>query len=250
MRTSSVHVGGTALLVALVLTACGGSGTDPGTAPPERSPAQSRPAGDSLTTGFEDGSLGPVQEAAAATVTSGAAHTGSFGLDVDARGTDAYARWTPDVPTADRTWWTYRSWIRIVSWTPGESVDLFTVRNLEELHNFDLFVDTPDRAFRWDLYQGDTASASGAVQLGQWHLVEAKGSFGTDVYTADVRVDGTPQPSIASRGQEPSAVQDLVLGPGGTTKTNRIQFDDVSFRVGGRPLDYPDALVGSTPSRQ
>ena len=126
--------------------------------------------------------------------------------------------------------------MRVLAWTPGESVDLFTVRNLQATNNFDFFVDTPVRTFRWDLFRGNTAITPDPISLGQWHLVEAKGSFATSTYVADVRIDGVPQPSITSTGQVPSAVKELILGSVGTTKTNRVQFDDVRIGVASAPL--------------
>jgi hypothetical protein len=223
-----------ALVLATVLSSCGGSAPAPGRdARAGRSSAV--PSADSVRTGFEDGGLAAFPDATSARVGHGAAHTGSFGLDVDARGASAYVRW---VPRPGRPWWSFRAWVRIVSWTRAESVDVFTVRNGNVVNNFDLFVDTPRRSFRWDLYRGDTAHARRTVRIGRWYLVEATGSFATDTYRADVRIDGVDQPGISSHGQRPSTVQDLVLGPGGTTKTNRIQFDDVEFQVSSHPLGY------------
>ncbi len=128
--------------------------------------------------------------------------------------------------------------MRVVAWTPGESVDLFTVRNREITSNFDLFVGAGDRAFQWDLFRENSDRAPGAVEPGRWYLVEARGSFATTTSTADVHIDGVPEPSIASPGQTPSAVRELVLGSIGTKKTNRVQFDGVRVAVGDAPLPF------------
>jgi hypothetical protein len=211
-----------------LVAACGddgGASPSPSTAP--------RPA--TLTTDFETGTTEGWTETAAATVTPDAAHAGGFGLDVTAADSDAYARWVaPD----DLPYWSFRAWVRIAAWTPDQSVDLFTVRNREVINNFDLFVGTGDRAFQWDLFRENSARAPGRVELGRWYLVEARGSFARTTSTADVRIDGVPQPSIASPGQPRSAVRELLVGSIGTKKTNRVQFDDVAIRVGDVPVPF------------
>ncbi len=224
-----------ALALVLIAPACGsGSGSaaaDAGTTTPSTAGDISHP--DAFATGFEDGAFGRFREHERARITRAAAKRGTLGLDIHAPGADAYASWDAG---PNRGFWSFRAWMRVVSWTPGQSVDLFTVRNLPARNNFDFFVDTPRRTFRWDLFRGDTANARAPIALGKWHLVEAKGSFATTTYVAYVRVDGVPQPSITSTGQVPSAVRDLVLGPGGTTKSNEVQFDDVRMAVASRPL--------------
>jgi hypothetical protein len=213
-----------------LLAGCGSDGgADASTAP--SSPVRPR----SLTTGFETGAAEGWTETAGATVTADAAHTGGFGLDVTANRSDAYARW---VAPEDLPYWSLRAWVRVVASAPGESVDLFTVRNREITNNFDLFVGAGDRAFQWDLYRENAARAAGMVEPDRWYLVEARGSFAGTTSTADVRIDGVPQPSIASPGQPRSAVRELVLGSIGTKKTNRVQFDDVAVQVGDEPLAF------------
>jgi hypothetical protein len=213
-----------------VLAACGDGGADASPSP--------RPGPRSLTTGFESGGLHGWTEAEGATVTSAAAHAGGAGLELRSVGGDAYVRWAApgDLPN-----WTLRARVRVLASTPGESVDLVTVRNREITNNFDLFVGAGDRAFQWDLFREDSARAAGTVEPGRWYLVEARGSFAGPTSTAEVRIDGVPQPSIASPGQPRSAVRDLVLGSIGTQKTNRVQFDDVDLAVGSRPVPFLDA---------
>jgi hypothetical protein len=214
------------LLVGAALGACGGSSS----AAPDH---KARPAGGSISTGFEDGTTGPFREHESVSVTRSAAKNGDFGLDIHARGADAFANWPA---RGFGSFWSFRAWVRIVSWSPDESVDVFTIRNLQAKNNFDLFVDAPQRTFRWDLFRGNTARDQDPVDLGRWYLVEAHGSFATSAYTAEVQVDGVPQPGIISPDQVPSAVRDVVLGPGGTTKTNEFQLDDVRVVVARHPL--------------
>jgi hypothetical protein len=235
MATTRERLERSAVFIALcvaslaVLGGCGGDGSAAG--PSRTSP----PAPRHVDTGFESGATDGWTDTARATVTPEAAHTGRFGLDLAATGSEAYVRWVAPV---DLPHWSLRSWVRVVAWTPGESVDLVTVRNREITNNFDLFVGAGDRAFQWDLFRESSARAAGTVEPGRWYLVEARGSFAGTTSTAEVRIDGVPQPSIASPGQPPSAVRELVLGSIGTEKTNRVQFDDVRFEVGGAPLPF------------
>jgi hypothetical protein len=224
-----------ALCVAIVplLAGCG----DDGGASTSR---DDRSAPRRLTADFESGSPDGWTETSGATVTADAAHDGGFGLDVTATDSDAYARW---VAPGDLPNWAFRAWVRVVASTPGESVDLFTVRNREITNNFDLFVGAGDRAFQWDLFRENSGRAPGTVEPNRWYLVEARGSFAGPTSSAEVRIDGVPQPSIASPGQPRSAVRELVLGSIGTTKTNRVQFDDVHVEVGSSPIPFLDPPV-------
>jgi hypothetical protein len=232
-----------ALAVAIVPLACGSSGADTHAAGPPTTPRQSVRHPLSITTGFEGGTSGPINDQEHAQVTRSAAKNGSFGLDVHSSGAGAYAIWTPGPPNPNRSWWSFRAWVRITSWTTLEAVDIVTVRNLQEKNNFDLFVDAPQRSFRWDLYRGNTARDEAPVSLDHWYLVEATGTFAAGTYHADVTIDGVVQPAITSTDQVPSAVKDVTFGPGGTPKTNEVQYDDVRIVVADHPLDRPDATA-------
>jgi hypothetical protein len=210
-----------------LLAACGDGGAD-------ASPS-TRPAARGLEADFESGAPDGWTEISGATVTADAAHEGRAGLEISARGSEAYARWAAP---GDLPYWAFRAWVRVAAWTPGESVDLFTVRNREITNNFDLFVGAGDRAFQWDLFRENAGRAPGPVELGRWYLVEARGSFAGTTSTAEVRIDGVPQPPIASPDQPRSAVRDLVLGSIGTTKTNRVQVDDVQVEVDDAPVPF------------
>jgi hypothetical protein len=228
-RLRCVSVVALCVTIGALLAGCGDGGADATTSP------STRPAPRILTADFESGRPDGWTETSGATVTADAAHAGAFGLEVSARRSDAYARWAApgNLPN-----WAFRAWVRVAAWTPGESVDLFTVRNREIVNNFDLFVGAGDRAFQWDLFRGNAARAAGTVEPGRWYLVEARGSFAGPTSTAEVRIDGVPQPSIASPGQPRSAVRELVLGSIGTEKTNRVQFDDVQVEVGEAPIPF------------
>ncbi len=233
LRAGWVVLVGAAL--ATVPFGCGGSGGGAAT----DSASSNAPPATELVTGFETGTTRGLTDSAHATVTSTAAKNGRFGFEVDAAASDAYGRW--DAGGTGRAFWSFRAWVRILAWTPNESVDLFTVQNREVTNNFDLFVGATDRAFQWDLYRENSARAPGAVELGRWYLVESQGSFASTNSTADVQIDGTPLPSITSPGQPPSAVKAFVLGSIGTKKTNRVQYDDVRIEVSDQPIGRFDS---------
>jgi hypothetical protein len=241
-RLAGLWPGAVAAAVGLALSACGGSSAPAadgaGTSSTRSTTATTAPHFRSLDTqGFESGTPSGLTDHERGEVTRAAAKNGSFGFDTDAQQSNAYGRWDAAPDGTRRPWWSFRAWVRIVSWTPGESVDLFTVENLDAESNFDLFISAPSRAFQWDLYRENTAR-SGDVELGRWYLVEARGSFAAETSTAEVRIDGVAQPSIASPGQPPSAVKDFVLGSVGTAKTKHVQFDDVRIEVADSPVAF------------
>ena len=202
-----------------------------------------------VSTSFDTAAALGRAEFKGASVTTAAAHGGSGGLEVRSTGGDAYVRWDAGVLGEGHPYWTFRAWMRVVDWTPSESVDLFTVRNLEVTNNFDLFVGAPYRRLQWDLYRQNSAQAP-PFKLGRWYFIEAKGSFATSTFTAEVRIDGLTQPSIRSTDQTPSAVSEFILGSIGTAKNNRSQFDDLHVELADSPLPFlglPAATTGSTP---
>jgi hypothetical protein len=219
-------------------SACGGDAgaeRDPTPASSARTAAVDRGP---RVTGFEAGELPQGTESASVALTAAAARSGGQGLEVRARGGDAYLRWDAAALGGERPYWSFRAWVRIVDWTEGQSVDLFTVRNRDVTDNFDLFVGEPNRDLMWDLYREDFAETAVPVTPGQWYLVEARGSFGAPTFAAEVRIDGVPQRPLASPGHRPSAATEFVLGSIGTAKTNTTQFDDVAIALGDAPLDF------------
>jgi hypothetical protein len=190
-----------------------------------------------MTTGFETG-LPEGTSSGRAAVIGSAAHTGARGLEVRARGGEAYLRWDADTLGGEGPYWSFRAWVRVVDWTDGQSVDLFTVRNREQRNNFDLFVAAPGRQFMWDVYRENFGQSAAPVTPGQWYLVEARGSFAGGTSTAEVRIDGVDQAAVSSPGQVPTVAREFVLGSIGTDKTNTAQFDDVAIAISDAPLPF------------
>ena len=231
------------LMLGLSLTTLPAAAT---TSPPLTGASTTTPGPGPVSTGFETASALGRADVKGATVTTDAAHDGTHGLDVRATGSDAYVRWDAGVLGEGHPYWTFRAWMRVVDWTPSESVDLFTVRNLEVKNNFDLFVGAPYRRLQWDLFRENSGQAP-PFELGHWYFIEAKGSFATSTFTADVRIDGVTQPSIRSTDQTPSAVSEFILGSIGTAKTNRAQFDDVRVALGDEPLPFLGSPASPAP---
>jgi hypothetical protein len=227
------------LVLALPFGAFACSSADGSTASPAGDDDLPRDQGSgSVSTGFEKADVLGRADYERVSLTPEAAKTGAAGLEVRPTASDAYVRLGSDALGKDHPYWTFRAWMRVVAWTPTESVDLFTVRNLATRNNFDLFVAAPNHDLRWDIFRENSEATGEPIQLEQWHLVEARGSFATSTFTADVRIDGVDQPSVTSPGQQPSAVKDFILGSLGTAKTHRIQFDDVSVQVADSPRPF------------
>ncbi len=245
---------GIGLVLSLTVSACGDDASPTTAARSSRtsSPTTSTAAPQTgrVTTSFDSPAALGRAEVNGASVSTGAAHGGAGGLDVRSAGGEAYARWDAGVLGEGHPYWTFRAWMRVIDWTPSQSVDLFTVRNLEVKNNFDLFVGAPYRRLQWDLYRENSAQAP-PFELGHWYFIEAKGSFATSTFTADVRIDGVPQPSITSTDQTPSAVSEFILGSVGTAKTNQAQFDDLRVELADSPLPFlglPAPTAGPAPT--
>jgi hypothetical protein len=243
---------GLVLALSIPALACGSDHSSPTGA--SSAHPNSNPRTGPVTTGFDRPAALGRAEVKGASITADAAHDGTGGLDITSTGGDAYIRWNAGILGEGHPYWTFRAWMRVVDWTRGESVDLFTVRNVEVKNNFDLFVGAPYRRLQWDLYRENSGEAP-PFELGRWYLIEAKGSFKTSTYTADVRIDGQTQPSIASTDQPPSAVSEFILGSVGTAKSNRAQFDDLRIELGDEPLPFlggpsePSTSTGPNPTR-
>ena len=100
-------------------SACGGTagGSAPDRAPRRPPPARPRPT---LDTGFERRDARRLDRRHRAPGSPAAPPgTGRFGLDVEARGSDAYGRWDAPVDGTGRPYWSFRAWVRVVSWIAG-----------------------------------------------------------------------------------------------------------------------------------
>jgi hypothetical protein len=219
------------ILLAVFSTACSGLAAMAPSASPV-TPATTRIAN------FETGNMSQLQYAVDVQAVPAARYTGSYGMDARSAGTPSWAAWGSGWLAQNHRYWSFAAFVKVVSWTSGQAVDLFTVQNATKAHNFDLFVDKYNHKFRWDLYQANTAYSSNVVQLGKWYLVQAYGDYGSSTYTASVRINGVTQPAISSTNQTTSTTSEFMMGTASSSKTNEKYYDDVKVEVGDVPLSY------------
>jgi hypothetical protein len=198
----------------------------------------------------ESGVLTGASESGGATVQSGSARRGTGGLRIAATGAPGYARWGTTVVPQGHTWASVRAWVRVTSRAAGESVDLLTIQNTQGIAHFDFFVNGVNQRFQWDLWRDDAGQSAFTVVYDRWYLVEAQVEFDGTVHSADVRIDGVPQTSIASAG-DPSAVRHFTVGSTGA-KTHVQHYDDIELRVGdsriGWLADTPPTVALTRPA--
>src|SRR5262249_2103057 len=135
---------GLALVVALVAAGCGDDGGS--SARKATTTTTTAPKPTAVSTGFEETGALDGARVGNATITADAARNGARGLEVRSQDSDAYVIWPADRFGGELPYWSFRGWVRVVAWTPDQSVDLFTVRNRQVVNNFDLFVGAPWRS--------------------------------------------------------------------------------------------------------
>lgn len=182
-------------------------------------------------------------EAKGMTLAAGAAKNGERGFDVSATKGPGYLRWGEKfVP--HQTYFSLRFWVQVKSVAPGESVDIFTVKNTTDEHNADFFL-TPGGRWMWDLANPDSRQGQRGL-LNQWYLVEAKGGFEKGNYTVTVRINNTEHPTVVSKGLPAAQVKSLWLGTS-VPKTHRQWYDDITLATSNKPLDYLPVKNSATP---
>ena len=198
----------------------------------------------------ESGALTGASDSAGATVVAGSARRGTGGLRVASTAAPGYVRWGTTVVPQNHTWASVRAWVRVTSRGAGESVDLLTIQNTQGQAHFDFFVNGVTQRFQWDLWREDVGQTSFTVTYDRWYLVEAQVEFDGTVHSADVRIDGVPQTSIASAGTA-SAVRQLSVGTT-VAKTHLQHYDDLELRVGDARLgwlaDTPPTVAVTRPA--
>lgn len=208
-------------------------------------PVEAAEAGGPLTVDFdgEVGDLAGVSTSANATVTSAAAKYGGGGLRLASTEAGSYARWGTDVVPAGQTHATTQIWVRVLSRGAGQTVDIVTVGNALQSANFDLFMSGVTQRFQWDLWREDTDQSDFIVELGRWYLIETRVEFSGTEHTAEVRIDGVSQGTIASAGTS-TTVRMLTVGTT-VAKTHSQDYDDIELQVDDAPLGW---LADTPPS--
>jgi hypothetical protein len=110
--------------------------------------------------------------------------------------------------------------------------------------HFGMFFHPATNKLRWDLLAADFGESTMTFVPDQWYYIEAKwyyGSYqaaGAATYTADVRINGISQTSIASSGLDPYFVQGFGFGSDQTNQTYSYDIDDVLGAAGTQPLGF------------
>jgi hypothetical protein len=183
----------------------------------------------SLSNDFESGSLSGFGNTANATVDTGSARNGTYGLGIDNTAAAGYVQWTPTDVEQNHEYASLAFFFRVNSQGVSESVDLASLKHNAAANHFDVFLESDGTTLSWDLL-GATDFDSVTVTANQWHLVQAEVFFGATTYTADVTVDGVYQGQIDSVGQTVTSARSLWLG-NATAKTNSKDYDDVQLQV-------------------
>jgi hypothetical protein len=176
------------------------------------------------------------------TVEGASAKRGSMGLTMTPSATTSFVRlrerlWSGGVPAFP--YWSLRFWWRMPAWpSTGNKPSVLSVVTVGGVDDFTLFHDLGVNDWlKYDLKQTDNATTP-VLTANQWYLVEAKGSFAGSTWTADVRLNGVRQPSIATTGKTPEVVHNVVWGPAVSTQTFTQHVDDIAVAVGSVPLPF------------
>lgn len=190
---------------------------------------------------FESGGLTNWNATSNATADTTSAKSGVYGVDINSSAATGYIQWSTTAIAQGHAYAVIRAWIKPVSVAATQSLDLISLTNVVGTSNFDFFIAASGGVdagkFKWDLNSANAATTSYVPTLGQWYLVEAKVFYGATTYTADVRINGVDQTSIASSGLTATTVKSLWLGSS-SAKTHQQYFDDVRLDVGDSAFSY------------
>jgi hypothetical protein len=187
--------------------------------------------------------LGSVTASQAAWASTVARKHGDRGLFVNASATPGFVRWGQDNVPQGHTHASARLWVNVRAWAPGESVDVITISNAQSAKNFDLFIGADSGRFQWDIHHSTSDETNFQVERNRWYLIEVQLEFEGTRHTADVRIDGEPQGTLASNGRS-TTIRSVTVGAN-TAKTHTQGYDDLAVRVGDAPLGWLDGPQGA-----
>lgn len=110
--------------------------------------------------------------------------------------------------------------------------------------HFGMFFHPADNTLRWDLLAANAGTSTMTFTAGRWYYVQARffyggtGAPGSATYTADVRIDGIPQTSIASPSLDPYYVAAMGFGSDQTVQTYQYDVDDILFAASTDPVGF------------
>jgi len=115
----------------------------------------------------------------------------------------------------------------------GTTASLFTIQNVLQATNVDLFIEQASGRLYADL-QGPVEIIDTGITpvVGQWYTVQMKGYFGSSTYWLDLKINGIQFNRLLSLGRTATSTRALRMGPVGlTNQTWEADFDDVKIVV-------------------
>jgi hypothetical protein len=173
---------------------------------------------------------------------SGGWDDGPYGVWAPAAST-AFTRWRAvggseqSIP-AGQSCWSVRMYLRYPTALPGgATASIFSVVQATGTDDFTFFFNPATSRLQWDLDALDT-ERSDPIDPDVWYLIEAKGEYNGSTWTANVRIDGIPQLSVATSGAAQSTIDFIQFGISSATQTWTGHFDDCAFAYGTSPLRF------------
>lgn len=174
------------------------------------------------------------------TVQAASALVGAMGLQFTPAASTSFVKWREQVwfgGVQFFPYWSARFYVRLRAHSGAIPPSIFTARTVAASDDFTFFYNLSTGTWKWDLDQGDNA-VSGLVELDRWYLVEAKGSYAASPWTANVRIDGVDQASVATAGNPAEKLHEFSWGPQVTTQTWTADMDAFKAAVSTQPLPF------------
>ena len=197
----------------------------------------------SLSTDFDDGTTTAFSSTSNVSLSGAFARSGPYGaraVNTATRG--GYLAWSSSRFRYGVRYGRITAWVKVVSHRTGESVDVLSLKNARGSRNFDFYRDPGTGRWRYDLYRFDSELSTMTAVVGRWYLIEALVDFGGrggTAYTADLRINGIPQPSIESTGQVGTTVKSAWFGdPNPDHKHNVRYYDSLAVDTDATPFAF------------
>lgn len=207
-------------------------------------PAAAEPddAQTTLWAAFEAGTLSAWSATSNVILSPGYAASGAFGARaVSTASRGGYLSWDSDAVAQGERYARIRGWVKVAAASGSTDTGVMTVKNGSGRHHFDIFRDTSEGTWRWDLFRDDYALSTMTADIGRWYYIEALvdfGGVGGTTYRAQVRIDGIDQPTIVSTGEVGTTVRSAWFGEPQPGRTNTRLYDSLVLDVGNTPYSF------------
>jgi hypothetical protein len=181
------------------------------------------------------------------TVQASSLRNGTMGVELAPAASTSYLRWRERLwrdGAASYPYWSVRFYVRLPSLPSAPPPSIFACITVAGVDDFTFFYNTTTGLWKWDLDQNDAASGPEVV-ADQWYLVEAKGSYASDTWTADVRINGIEYDRITTIGNGAEVVHNGLWGTSGTAQTWTADLDDFAMAVSDYPLGFLGPPTGT-----